>query len=63
MIQNAENIGDGLSVKTESDNRITKMGQFLRKTSLDELPQLFNVFLGDMSLVGARPPVTYYIPI
>lgn len=60
MVENAENLGDGLSIKSENDSRITKVGKFLRKTSLDELPQLFNIFMGDMSLVGPRPPVTYH---
>lgn len=60
MVENAEKIGDGLTVKSENDNRITKVGKILRATSLDELPQLFNVLIGDMSLVGPRPPVTYY---
>lgn len=60
MVVDAEKIGDGLSIKSEKDNRITKIGKLLRATSLDELPQLFNVILGQMSLVGPRPPVTYF---
>lgn len=60
MVCNSENKGDGLFIKEESDSRITKVGKFLRRTSLDEIPQIFNILKGDMSIVGPRPPVTYH---
>ena len=57
--QYSENSTDGVFFKIKDDPRITKFGQFLRNTSLDEIPQLFNVFMGDMSLVGNRPLPLY----
>ena len=54
MVDGAEHIGAGLAI-TANDARITRVGTFLRRTSLDELPNLVNVLRGDMSLIGPRP--------
>ena len=52
-----ENETDGLAFKSENDPRITKIGRFIRKASIDELPQLWDVFCGHMSIIGPRPPL------
>ena len=58
MVVNAEQTGTGL-FNYKDDPRVTKVGRFLRNSSIDELPQLFNIFKGDMSVIGPRPCVKY----
>jgi len=59
MVNNADKIGS--QITTKNDARITRIGRVLRKFRLDEIPQLFNIIVGDMSFVGTRPEVPKYV--
>lgn len=61
MVKNAQNIGTGV-YSFEGDPRITKVGHFIRRTSIDELPQLWNIVKGDMAFIGPRSPVVGHFP-
>lgn len=59
MCEGAENMGTG-QYSFAGDMRVTKVGRFIRATSIDELPQFINILKGEMSLIGFRPPLTYH---
>lgn len=59
MVVDAEKIGTGV-YSFKGDTRVTKVGAFIRKTSIDELPQLFNIIKGEMSVIGPRPTLEYH---
>lgn len=59
MTVNAEHTGSGV-YSDDNDPRVTRVGKFIRATSIDELPQLVNILRGDMAIVGPRPPLTYH---
>jgi len=59
MKDGSEKTGSGV-YSGKGDPRVTKVGKFIRATSIDELPQLFNIIKGDMALIGPRPPLTYH---
>ena len=59
MVTGAEKIGSG-QYSFKGDPRVTKVGHLIRLTSIDELPQVFNILLGDMSWIGPRPPLVYH---
>ena len=59
MCVGAENTGSGV-YSGKNDSRVTRVGRIIRATSIDELPQFFNILKGDMSIIGPRPPLTYH---
>lgn len=61
MVEDAETLGGPITIG--QDSRVTKVGRILRRTKLDELPQLMNILIGDMSLVGPRPEVPHYVEL